>query len=264
MSEYLICGRKLKSCQVWFEPFRDVKTGDYAVFHGVEKPEKRRNIIAVDSQRTLITDLSRDEQEIFSDFSATVKNEIRRCEKDNVRFEIFTSDMILKNASVIKEFSDLYEGMYRQKGLDRSLNSKELAAYAEKGDLIVSAAYIDENPVIFHSYIVNGENSRFLHSCSEFRSEDKSIRSLIGRENKYLHWMDMQYLKCSGVRYYDWGGVFSFDEPNGIDKFKLSFGGGQCEYYNVTVVRTLKAKFAFAIKRLLKKQIWRKRKNNST
>ena len=57
---------------------------------------------------------------------------------------------------------------------------------------------------------------------------------------------------------------FSFDEPNGIDKFKLSFGGGQCEYYNVTVVRTLKAKFAFAIKRLLKKQIWRKRKNNST
>ena len=55
---------------MWFEPFRDVKTGDYAVFHGVEKPEKRRAIIAVDSQRTLITDLSRDEQEIFSDFSA--------------------------------------------------------------------------------------------------------------------------------------------------------------------------------------------------
>ncbi len=206
MSKYLVFGRKLKCCQVWFENFHAVDIGDYVVFHGVEKVEHKRNLVDIGMQKTLITDLSRDEQDILSDFIATVKNEIRRCERENVRSEIFTSDKILKDDLVIKEFSDIYGGMYRQKGLDRSLNIGELIAYAEKGDLIISAAYIGDSPVVFHSYIVNGENSRFLHSCSEFRSEDKNIRNLIGRENKYLHWKDMQYLKGLGVKYYDWGG----------------------------------------------------------
>lgn len=253
MSKYLVCGQRLKSCHVWFENYHEIDMGDYVIFHGAEKIEPDRNVIDVNLQKTLITDLMRNEEDILADFSSTVKNEIRRCERENVRFEIFTSDKILKDDSTIKEFSDMYEGMYRQKGLERHLCRNELMAYAEKGDLIISVTYIDDTPAIFHSYIVNGESSRFLHSCSEFRSEDKNIRNLIGRENKYLHWKDMQYLKCLGVKHYDWGGVHSFDEPNGIDKFKMSFGGKPFEYYNITAVKTFKAKLLFAVKRVLKK-----------
>ena len=254
MSKYLVFGRKLKSCQVWFENFHAVDIGDYVVFHGVEKVEQKRNIIDIGMQKSLITDLSRDECDIFSDFSSTVKNEIRRSERENVRCEVITSGNILKDDLFIKEFPAMYSGMYQQKGLDRSLNISELAAYAEKGDFVLSVAYIGDSPVVFHSYICNGENSRLLHSCSEFRSEDKNIRNLIGRENKYLHWKDMQYLKGLGVKYYDWGGIHSYSDPNGIDKFKISFGGSQYEYYNVTVARTFKAKMMFAIKKLLKNE----------
>ena len=32
---------------------------------------------------------------------------------------------------------------------------------------------------------------------------------------------------------YDWGGISDFDNPNGIDEFKLKFGGDKITYYNV-------------------------------
>lgn len=53
---------------------------------------------------------------------------------------------------------------------------------------------------------------------------DSAMRNAIGRANKYLHWHDWLLLKNIGVIEYDWGGIASYDNPNGIDKFKMSFG----------------------------------------
>ena len=36
-----------------------------------------------------------------------------------------------------------------------------------------------------------------------------------------------------GVKEYDWGGIASCDEPNGIDRFKMPFGGRYNEDYKL-------------------------------
>ena len=75
----------------------------------------------------------------------------------------------------------------------------------------------------YHSCICDDKNIRLLHSCSEFRETDTAFRNAIGRANKYLHWKDMLYFINQHKEKYDWGGISSFDTPNGIDKFKMSF-----------------------------------------
>ncbi len=77
--------------------------------------------------------------------------------------------------------------------------------------------------------ICDREEARLLHSASCFR-EESADQSLIGRANKRLHWEDIKYFKQKGLLRYDWGGISDFENPNGIDEFKLKFGGEKITY----------------------------------
>ena len=137
----------------------------------------------------------------------------------------------------------MYHEMYEQKGLrGRELPIKELTGYLKANQLLISCASISGKPVVFHSYVYGEGNSRLLHSCSEFRTEDNETRNAIGRANKYLHWRDFQHLRTMGVKRYDWGGISSLSEPNGIDKFKMSFGAEPVVYYNISSSLSLRYK----------------------
>ena len=76
---------------------------------------------------------------------------------------------------------------------------------------------------------------------------------MLGRANKYLHWNDWIYLKQQGVVEYDWGGIASYEKPNGIDKFKMSFGGQYKKYYNLFCNCSIAAKAYAEIRAILKK-----------
>ena len=71
---------------------------------------------------------------------------------------------------------------------------------------------------------------------------DISMWNTVGRANKYLHWNDWLLLKEMGVKEYDWCRIASYDEPNGIDRFKMSFGGRYNEDYNLYAACSLRAK----------------------
>jgi hypothetical protein len=73
-----------------------------------------------------------------------------------------------------------------------------------------------------------------------FREEKLKLAALWA--NKYLHLRDMEYLQDLCVTVYDWGGISSSSEPNGIDKFKMSFGGHPVRYYNITWGHSVKQK----------------------
>ena len=49
-------------------------------------------------------------------------------------------------------------------------------------------------------------------------------------------------MKKMGIENYDWGGISSLDNPNGIDKFKMAFGGSPIFYYNVMITCSLRLK----------------------
>ena len=80
----------------------------------------------------------------------------------------------------------------------------------------------------------------------------KNVRTS-GRANKFLHWHDWLLLKNIGVIEYDWGGIASYDNPNGIDKFKMSFGGEYRKYYNISAVCSLRAKLYTLLRKVFRK-----------
>ena len=94
---------------------------------------------------------------------------------------------------------------------------------------------------VYHVYFCGGEESCLCYSVSNYR-DDSSKRNLAGRMNKLLHVKDMQWFKDKGYSLYDWGNISSSDTPNGIDKFKMSFGGDVVTLYNSFVGNSIKGK----------------------
>lgn len=201
-------------------------------------------------QETLISDLSLDEDELWAITTKTVRNEINRSKRENVGISVYRGKEI--SNEVLDKFNSMYNGMYEEKGMPgHYLPISELKEYADKDALVITTAEIEEKPVVYHSYITDDIHSRFLHSCSEFRAADNATRNAIGRANKYLHWNDWLYLKKHGVIEYDWGGIASYENPNGIDKFKMAFGGEYRKYYNLFCDCSLASKVYAKIRKLL-------------
>ncbi len=244
-------GRFLKTEHIWFEECTTnlASKSDRIFIWGNKTPIKGGEM---KKQYSLVSNLECD-PETFK-LAKTVKNEINRSKKENVEVRFFTSEELAENPAVIVAFNEMYHAMYEAKGIGNQwLDKTFIDAYVRVGAYVVSVAYIEGEPAVYHSYVVDEENVRLFQSCSDFRAEDKEKRNAIGRANKYLHWEDMLFFKGKGVKRYDWGGVMSLEEPNGIDKFKMSFGGEPVEYYNIGINNTLKAKMAKWIVKFKKK-----------
>lgn len=61
------------------------------------------------------------------------------------------------------------------------------------------------------------------------------------------------YLPINELKEYDWGGIASYESPNGIDKFKMSFGGEYRKYYNLFCNCSFTARAYAKIRKLLKR-----------
>lgn len=258
MSEFLVKGKHFITNHVWFQNADEFSFGggyDNIVCHANPKAIDKIGTHKCNAtvQHTLITDLSVSEEGLWSSTTKTVRNEINRCKREQVATHVYIGEEITENLLI--EFSAMYTAMYEEKGMSRHiLNINELKAYKEKNALIITTADIDGNNVVFHSYIHVGNKSRFLQSCSEFRVQDNSMRNAIGRANKYLHWNDWLLLKNLGVEEYDWGGIASYENPNGIDKFKMAFGGEYRKYYNISCTCSIRARL-YGIVRNMKRRI---------
>ena len=200
------------------------------------------------SENSLITDLSGPLENLK--INDTFKKHIKRAKKEGVVVNIYNSSEIINNKILLQEFATMYEEMYKEKGLSSKLNLNMLKQYAEQNKLMISTASINNSQAVFHAYVFYENNSRSLFSCSNFRIQDKEIYKAIGRANKYLHWCDMEYLKSIGVTVYDWGGIHSFEEPNGIDTFKFAFGGKPITYCNLIVPISFRYKLISLIKKI--------------
>ncbi len=248
-----IKGKFFNHKDVWFEDIdciNSISNCDYAIVHAVAFPKTLINnrFIIINKQNSLITDLSGSIENLK--INKTFNYHIKRAKKEDVVIEFFNSSEIMKNYILLQEFASMYEEMYREKGVSSKLNLSMLKQYAEQNKLMISTASINKSRTVFHAYVFYGNNSRLLFSCSNFRIQDKETCKAIGRANKYLHWCDMEYLKSIGVTVYDWGGIHSFKEPNGIDQFKLAFGGKPITYYNLIVPISFRYKLICLIKKI--------------
>lgn len=253
MSRFLVRGKYLTTEHIWFEKVLESNiTSDYKVIHGCSKEiaDFHGYNSNINKQETLISDLNYSEDELFSMLNKTVRNEINRSKREEVYTKVWNSRDIEKNMEILNKFSQMYENMYKEKGMSgHSLNLNELKEYIKRDAITITTASIDSKIVVFHSYIHDNKHARLLHSCSEFREIDNTMRNAIGRANKYLHWNDFIHFKQIGIEEYDWGGIESFDNPNGIDKFKISFGGLHKVYYNIKFICSWRARLYIEVKK---------------
>lgn len=205
-------------------------------------------------QYTLLNDLKSSEEEILSNVKKNCRYEIRRAVREEAKTEFLDAKMLKDNMNVINDFQRIYNQMFQQKGMDSySFNKNLVLAAVESGNITITSCEDanDKSLVVYHAYLCDGESTVLMYSASPvWEKYDKEKINAIGRMNKYLHYQDMLEFKKRMYSRYEWGGITNPVEPNGIDKFKMEFGGEVKSYYNYIVSKSLKGRlYLYLLKR---------------
>ena len=185
---------------------------------------------------TPISDLTLEENDLLMKVRKTCRNEIRRAEKDGLEILFFDSATIINNIEVLNEFVVAYKKFaeeLKNETVSSAYNRDKILQYLKANCFFLSEAKKDQLSV-YHAYVSDEDEAVLIYSVSDFR-DDNVDRNLAGRANRYLHFQDMMMFKHRGVKFYDWGNISNPEIPNGIDNFKLSFGGDVKRKYNVLV-----------------------------
>lgn len=232
---------------VWFADHIYDGRADVTFYHEIHKES-----ISTDNKQyietpfsTAITDLRKNEDDLWGAIKKNTRYEIRRSEKEGIETKSFIAEEI--PAHLLSAFAKTYNSMYMTKGMNNVFNMRLVKRYIENDMIWFSVAFYNGEPLVFHSYIVDPVHARFFYSCSPFR-EQREMATLIGRMNRCLHWFDMIELKKRGVEEYDWGGISNPDNPNTIDRFKLAFGGENQDLCNVIVGNTIIGRSVLTLK----------------
>ena len=223
----------------------------YMRFYDLEKVPKG---VECDSNITPVTDLCLTLEEIQKQYSKDVRYEVRRASRENIKFLMYDNlhtsnniEFVKKLAKKYYEFCDVIE----EPDLKNNLNFDEFLLFVEQGNIIVSKAEF-ENGWTYHIYQVDGKYAMLWFSFSDYRKEGAN-KSMAGWANRGLHDYDIQYFKKHDYEKYDWGNIASFEEPNHIDKFKMSFGGEIKTVYSCFVGNTLKGKILIKLREVRNK-----------
>lgn len=245
--------------QIWYlkrltiyELLKEKRKADIFFVHATVEEERSRIFRAWQEFHTMMNDLTVSEETMLENINKAVRYQFRRSEKDEIEVRFYEKSDIEKEPELLDTFAGIYERMYRSKGADTKFNMVAAKKYVEADAITFSAVWHKGEMLVFHSYVRDDTDTRLLHSASCFR-EESADQSMIGRANKRLHWEDIKYFKQKGLLRYDWGGISDFENPNGIDEFKMKFGGRPLTYYNVWVGNSILGKATVIMMKLLGK-----------
>ncbi len=194
---------------------------------------------------SIVTDLSVEESAVTGGFGKDCRYKIRRAEtKDGLDMEFITDP-----EGRLEEFRAFFDAFAKQKSY-WPCDQKWLRAACDAGQLVLASASRNGEALVWHAYLVSGSTAWLQYTGSCFRDKDNEHRALIGRANRWLHWKEMLRFKETGIRRYDWGGLFedeSVPENAGINRFKKDFGGQEVRTYNCTVPVTLRGRIWFPL-----------------
>ncbi|SES89422.1 hypothetical protein SAMN05216389_10387 [Oceanobacillus limi] len=174
--------------------------------------------------KTLIIDLQRSEEEIYADIGKNARYKINRASK---RDPITYHELTAPTDEEIEKFVAFFDGFSKHKKIQKA-NVGRLKGLRDQDSLLISYVMDEDSHVLcYHAYLKTDTYCSLLHSASA-RFENSTMRNMIGRANRFLHWQDMKSLKKMGHKWFDFGGLFidasAADEKN-INQFKEEFGG---------------------------------------
>ncbi|MDR2210657.1 MAG: hypothetical protein LBO65_04210 [Spirochaetaceae bacterium] len=259
-----------KVAELWYDPLeKPAKKVDVLRCRFV--PTVAKNAFSVEEKYTLVTDLSKPQEELFSRIHKNTRYEINRAQgRDGIDcFTFFEpqeqhgeAGMDKENKRKLLQYVEFFNGFAASKRRT-PVDPGEFDQFCSAGALYIRCAAKDSQPVVMHAYIVSDGIARLHQSASHFRDrEDQESRNLTGRANRLLHWDDMLYFKNRGILFYDYGGVYGGHtdrEKLAIAQFKLAFGGvKKREYIYIVPVSAAGyfSVFLHAIHRLAEKSVW--------
>ena len=212
-------------------------TGDITYIHGVEFLDNFNfKKCHIEKQITLVKDLSPSQEEIFLSFGKHLRQYIKRSLKDDVKILFLDSKDITKE--IISEISVIYQKMYAAKGIKEKFNKKAFKAYMKANALCLGVAIIQNKIIGFDAIIYDNNCARLWMTAFLFRSNENDSQ-LVSRAHQRLDWELLLWCKNRGIKQFDFGGVSSFEKPNGIDEFKLKFEKqNKIEYWNIIKANT--------------------------
>jgi len=169
---------------------------------------------------TLQIDLRKDPETLFGQLHKTVRNEVRRAEKEGIRCET------TQNAAAAVDFFNRF-------AVSRKLRTISLKRARSRGWFFTEASR-EGQLLAVHVYLLDRQRriGRLLYSATA--AEDVPD-ALAGFANKLLHSWDMLHLKGGGFDTYDLGGYAKdTDDPQllGINRFKERLGGELVAFFH--------------------------------
>lgn len=190
--------------------------------------EQKPRFFNTEYRYTLLTDLTRSEEDIFQSFAKDNRNQIRRCERE--------ANFSLNTDTPLEQFIPLYNAFAQTKGL--SLFTDDDGERIGQGNYRIFSVQHEGKALICHFYLLSPQagvtNLLISASSLEYR-HDPDMNRAMGHANRYLHWQGMKHFRREGFHTYDWGGyVPDTDDPamRGINRFKRTFNGKLTPIYN--------------------------------
>lgn len=185
-----------------FEPAEDVNLG-------LTKFKSRQ------PEKTLILDLSKNEEDLFNEMHSKTRYSIRLAEKKGLKFKILDDALefyrVLKITSDRQSFCTYNETYFNL--MKKNLDPNNLKFFGVLyGDKIVASG-------LFYGF--NGV-ATYLHGGSDYK-----YRALMSPY--FLHWNAIKYFKKEEFSFYDFWGIDEKRWP-GVTRFKTRFGGKIKEY----------------------------------
>jgi len=248
---YICKSRFLRRAEVWFdEEPGNICSSDWVLYlqRSEPLPGARWKYFY-----TYVIDLSQAVEQLEANLNTDTAYKIRRArERDKVVCESCKA----ADPNVLDQFEEMYNAFAATKGLGQ-LDRVRVNAIAAAGALDLSVARDrDGRALVYHANYRDQQRARSLYLPSLFRQlSDGKMRSLIGRANRYLTWNDMLRYKNEGLRWFDFGGWYSGDDPAmaTINDFKKGFGGQVWREYECEQIVTLKGWVVLNVARLLKR-----------
>lgn len=250
----------IRLTHIWFASEQEIKETiesktpktDVLFVHGADMSDFS-SAYSVSRQKTLIKHIGGTEEDIWGTFGKHLRKFINRSINENTTVKIFYGKDI--NDSILKQCAVLYEDMKRDKGIPDHFNMELAKLYARQENLLVSLAYSEGEAIGFKASIIDCRCLRGWVSAFCFREHEEAAQ-LIGRAHQQLEWETMKYCLQRGIRFYDFGGIDSFENPNGIAKFKMALAkeGDHVCYDNFLIGKSWIGKLAVSVKKKISKK----------
>jgi hypothetical protein len=197
--------------------FRDLKCLHLEVSDRFSSEEEGESLgFTYEPCRTLVTDLTQSEENIFGSMTGACRTCIRKAEKSGVRIEeardeVFADDYYEQLRQVFAR-----QGLVPTYGLDRV---KKLIRHMQPtGHLLLLRARDPQGMCIATSIYVA------LNKIAVFWGNASLRHSHYLRPNELLNWHAMRYWKQRGLQVFDWGGGTNYG------RYKAKYGGRPLSY----------------------------------